>query len=62
VGVDSEQYPEDMTAPYYDSLLAGPVTHGGAREETMSRMQRAPARTANVVGAGRRGQGAAQFL
>jgi acetyl/propionyl-CoA carboxylase alpha subunit len=56
------QYPEDVATPYYDSLIVKPITRGGTREEAMSRTQRAAARTANVVGAGRRGQGAARFL
>ena len=41
VRVDTAQYAEGVVPPYYDSLIAKLVCHGGDRAEAMNRMQRA---------------------
>jgi acetyl-CoA carboxylase biotin carboxylase subunit len=41
IRVDTAQYSEGVVPPYYDSLIAKVIAHGGDREEAMARMQRA---------------------
>jgi acetyl-CoA carboxylase, biotin carboxylase subunit len=41
VRVDTAQYGEGVVPPYYDSLIAKLIVHGGDREEAMQRMKRA---------------------
>jgi len=41
IRVDTAQYAEGVVPPYYDSLIAKVIAHGGDREEAMTRMQRA---------------------
>src|ERR1700684_426346 len=41
VRVDTAQYAEGVVPPYYDSLIAKLIVHGGDREEAMARMRRA---------------------
>ncbi|HEY1500209.1 MAG TPA: acetyl-CoA carboxylase biotin carboxylase subunit [Acidobacteriaceae bacterium] len=41
IRVDTAQYAEGVVPPYYDSLIAKVIAHGGDREEAMARMRRA---------------------
>jgi acetyl-CoA carboxylase biotin carboxylase subunit len=41
IRVDTAQYSEGVVPPYYDSLIAKVIAHGGDREEAMARMRRA---------------------
>ncbi len=41
IRVDTAQYAEGVVPPYYDSLIAKVIAHGGSREEAMARMSRA---------------------
>ncbi|HEU5351183.1 MAG TPA: acetyl-CoA carboxylase biotin carboxylase subunit [Terracidiphilus sp.] len=41
VRVDTAQYAEGVVPPYYDSLIAKLIVHGGTREEAIARMERA---------------------
>ncbi len=41
VRVDTAQYAEGVIPPYYDSLIAKLIVHGGDREEAIARMERA---------------------
>src|SRR5580658_417948 len=41
VRVDTAQYSEGVVPPYYDSLIAKLIAHGGDREEAIAKMERA---------------------
>jgi acetyl-CoA carboxylase biotin carboxylase subunit len=41
VRVDTAAYTDSVIPPYYDSLVAKLITHGGNREEAIQRMKRA---------------------
>jgi len=41
IRVDTAAYPGAQIPPYYDSLVAKLIAHGGSREEAMARMRRA---------------------
>ncbi len=41
VRVDTAQYAEGVVPPYYDSLIAKLIVHGGNREEAVAKMERA---------------------
>ena len=41
VRVDTAQYAEGVVPPYYDSLIAKLIVHGGTRAEAIAKMQRA---------------------
>ncbi|HVU46700.1 MAG TPA: acetyl-CoA carboxylase biotin carboxylase subunit [Terracidiphilus sp.] len=41
VRVDTAQYAEGVVPPYYDSLIAKLIVHGGNREEAIAKMERA---------------------
>ena len=39
--VDTAQYAEGVVPPYYDSLIAKLIVHGGDRAEAIAKMERA---------------------
>ena len=41
IRVDTAQYAEGVVPPYYDSLIAKLIAHGGDREEAIAKMERA---------------------
>jgi len=41
VRVDTAQYAEGVVPPYYDSLIAKLIVHGGTRAEAIAKMERA---------------------
>ena len=41
IRVDTAQYAEGVVPPYYDSLIAKLISHGGTREEAIAKVERA---------------------
>ena len=41
IRVETAQYAESVVPPYYDSLIAKLIAHGGDRAEAMAKMERA---------------------